>query len=78
MAVSEVEQRLGYRLYERGTDRPDYRNGYRYRTVQLPFAVLTIKVPRLRGQGLFLRFLSVIVVRCGRSRSGFLVVWCAA
>jgi len=57
LAVSEVEQRLGYRLYERGADRPDYRNGYRERTVQLPFAVLTIKVPRLRGQGFVPSFL---------------------
>jgi len=57
MAVSEVEQRLGYRLYERGADRSDYRNGYRERTVQLPFAVLTIKVPRLRGQGYVPSFL---------------------
>jgi len=57
MAVSEVEQRLGYRLYERGDDRSDYRNGYRERTVQLPFAVLTIRVPRLRGQGYVPSFL---------------------
>jgi transposase-like protein len=50
-AVSEVERRVGCRLYERGTSRSDYRNGYRFRALQTAFAILTLRIPRLRGQG---------------------------
>jgi len=51
LAVSEVEARVGARLYERGPGRRDYRNGYRERKVQTSYATVTVKIPRLRGQG---------------------------
>jgi putative transposase len=51
MAESEVERRIGARLYERGETRMDQRNGYRKRTAQLSYQVVEIRIPRLRGQG---------------------------
>jgi putative transposase len=57
MAHSEVEKRVGVRLYERGEERTDYRNGTRERGVQLPFAYLRIEIPRLRGGGYVPSFL---------------------
>jgi len=51
IAVSEVERRAGVRLYERGDSRSDYRNGYRKRKVQTAYKTITIRIPRLRGQG---------------------------
>ncbi len=51
IAVSEVEKRAGARLYERGDSRMDYRNGYRRREVQTAYKTITIRIPRLRGQG---------------------------
>jgi len=51
IAVSEVERRVGVKLYERGSVRKDYRNGYREREVQTPYRVVTIRIPRLREQG---------------------------
>lgn len=51
IAVSEVERRAGVRLYERGDSRSDYRNGYRRRKVQTAYKTITIRIPRLRGQG---------------------------
>ena len=51
IAVSEVEQRVGVRLYERGETRKDYRNGYRKRDVQTPYRTFTIRIPRLRESG---------------------------
>lgn len=51
IAVSEVERRAGARLYERGEFRSDYRNGYRKREVQTAYKTITIRIPRLRGQG---------------------------
>jgi len=51
LAVSEVEQRVGVRLYERGAGRQDWRNGYRSRQVQTSWSVITVRIPRLRGQG---------------------------
>lgn len=51
IAVSEVEQRVGVRLYERGDGRQGYRNGYREREVQTPYRAITIRIPRLREQG---------------------------
>jgi len=51
IAVSEVERRAGARLYERGEFRSDYRNGYREREVQTAYKTITIRIPRLRGQG---------------------------
>jgi len=51
IAVSEVERRAGVKLYERGDSRSDYRNGYRERDVQTPYRVVTVRIPRLRGQG---------------------------
>ena len=51
IALSEVEQRVGVKLYERGECRCDYRNGYRSRRVQTSYKTITIKIPRLRGEG---------------------------
>jgi putative transposase len=51
IAVSEVERRVGVRLYERGESRADYRNGYRERAVQTPYRTVTIRIPRLRDNG---------------------------
>jgi transposase-like protein len=51
MAESEVERRVGARLYERGETRTDQRNGYRKRVAQLSYQVVEIRIPRLRGQG---------------------------
>jgi len=51
IAVSEIEKRAGARLYERGDSRTDYRNGYRKRKVQTAYKTITIRIPRLRGQG---------------------------
>jgi len=51
LAESEVERRIGAKLYERGESRQDQRNGYRARNVQLSYTVLEIRIPRLRGQG---------------------------
>lgn len=57
MAQSEVEQRLGVRLHERGETRRDYRNGYRERTVQTAYQVVRIRIPRLRNDGFVPSFL---------------------
>lgn len=51
LAESEVERRIGARLYERGEMRSDQRNGYRTRKAQLSYSVVEIRIPRLRGQG---------------------------
>jgi transposase-like protein len=51
IALSEVEQRVGVRLYERGESRSDYRNGYRERDVQTPYRTVTVRIPRLRDRG---------------------------
>ena len=51
IAYSEVEKRAGVRFYERGECRQDYRNGYRHRKVQTAYKTITIRIPRLRGQG---------------------------
>lgn len=51
IASSEVEKRVGVRIYERGECRQDYRNGYRQRKVQTAYKTITIRIPRLRGQG---------------------------
>lgn len=51
LALSEVEVRAGAGLYERGPGRTDHRNGYRERAVQTSFATITVRIPRLRGQG---------------------------
>jgi putative transposase len=51
IALSEVEQQLGRRLYERRECDSDYRNGYRERAVQTPYRTVRIRIPRLRGQG---------------------------
>ena len=57
LAESEVERRVGVRLYERGDARTDHRNGYRTRVAQLSYQVLEIRIPRLRGQGFVPSFL---------------------
>ena len=57
LAESEVERRVGARLYERGVGRTDHRNGYRKRVAQLSYQVLEIRIPRLRGQGFVPSFL---------------------
>jgi len=57
LAVSEVERRVGVGLYERGSDRADYRNGYRTRVAQLSYQVVEVRIPRLRGQGFVPSFL---------------------
>lgn len=59
MAVSELERRIGFKLYERSDGSADrvYRNGWRERQVQLPFVTLTIKIPRLRAGGFVPSFL---------------------
>ena len=57
MAASEVEDRIGARLYERSEERDGYRNGYRTRTVQLPFTTLRIRIPRMREEGYVPSFL---------------------
>jgi len=57
IALSEVEKRSGVRIYERSDSRADYRNGYRKRQVQTSFTTVTIRIPRLRGQGYVPSFL---------------------
>ncbi len=57
LALSEVEKRSGVRIYERSDTRGDYRNGYRTRDVQTTFTTVTIRIPRLRGQGYVPSFL---------------------
>lgn len=51
IAASEVEKRVGVRMYERGENREDYRNGSRERKVQTAYKTITIRIPRLRNQG---------------------------
>jgi transposase-like protein len=51
VAESEVEQRVGIGLWQRGPQRKDQRNGYRTRTVQLSWTCIKVELPRLRGQG---------------------------
>jgi transposase-like protein len=51
IAYSEVENRVGVKMYERGESRADYRNGYRERDVQTPYRVVTIRIPRMRQNG---------------------------
>ena len=43
MAESEVEQRVGVKLYERGPARQGHRNGYRKRSAQLSFTKVTMR-----------------------------------
>jgi len=57
IAYSEIERRVGVKLYERGEDRKDYRNGTRQRRVQLPFTYLTLDIPRVRSGGYVPSFL---------------------
>lgn len=57
IALSEVERRVGVRFYERGGMRVDWRNGYRERVVQTSYKTITIRIPRLRGQGYVPSFL---------------------
>jgi putative transposase len=57
LAESEVERRVGVGLHERGEGRTDYRNGYRWRTAQLSYQVVEIRIPRLRGRGFVPSFL---------------------
>jgi transposase-like protein len=57
LAESEVERRIGARLYERGEGRTDYRNGHRTREAQLAYQVIEIRIPCLRGQGYVPSFL---------------------
>jgi transposase-like protein len=48
----EVRHKTGCDIYERHTDRSDYRNGYRYRDILTRFGRLKdVKVPRLRQSG---------------------------
>ena len=59
-SVSEIERRVGFRLHERGTAdrvRPDYRNGYRERVVQLSMTSVVVRLPRLRLGGFVPGFL---------------------
>jgi putative transposase len=58
IAASEVEQRLGVRLYERGEDRCGHRNGYRERGVTTPARHVTIRIPRIREYGYVPSFLT--------------------
>ena len=51
IAESEVAARIGVGFHERSDARQDYRNGVRYRQVQTAYTTLTLRVPRLRGQG---------------------------
>lgn len=58
-ALSEIEQRVGTRRYERDNDkRVDYRNGSRRRTVQTRLGSVSIRIPRLRCQGYVPSFLT--------------------
>jgi len=57
MAESEVERRLGVKLYERGPARQGHRNGHRERRAQLSFTTVTIRIPRLREEGFVPSFL---------------------
>ena len=57
MAESEVERRLGARLYERSPARQGHRNGSRRRRAQLSFTTVTIRIPRLREEGFVPSFL---------------------
>jgi putative transposase len=57
MAVSEVEYRVGAKLYERGEGRQNQRNGWRERPVQTSFATVRIRIPRLREGGFVPQFL---------------------
>lgn len=54
---SDIEKRTGVRLHERAETRRDYRNGYRYRKVQMSYQVLEIRIPRLRESGYVPSFL---------------------
>lgn len=57
MGESEVEQRVGVKLYERSPERKHRRNGWRERQVQTSFRTLTIRLPRLRDCGFVPSFL---------------------
>lgn len=57
MAVSEVERRVGVKLYERGVSRQNQRNGWRERTVQTSFTTVRIRIPRVRAGGFVPEFL---------------------
>jgi putative transposase len=57
MAVSEVEYRVGAKLYERGEARRNQRNGWRERPVQTSFATVRVRIPRLREGGFVPQFL---------------------
>lgn len=57
MAVSEVEQRVGAKLYERGAARQNHRNGWRERPVQTSFTTVRIRIPRVREGGFVPQFL---------------------
>lgn len=57
LAQLEARVRIGAEAYERTQTRCNYRNGYRYRTVQLPWATIRLRLPRLRSGGFIPRFL---------------------
>ena len=57
MAVSEVEERVGAKLYERNAGRHNQRNGWRKRPVQTSFCTVRIRIPRLREGGFVPQFL---------------------
>lgn len=60
---AELENWLGYKPYERGDDRADYRNGYTYRCLESVFGVLEhLAVPRTRKN----RFKSELVKKYQR------------
>jgi len=57
MAVSEVEHRVGAKLYERSGSRQAHRNGYRSRRAQVSFTTVTVRIPRIREEGYVPTFL---------------------
>lgn len=57
MAESEVEHRLGAKLYERSATRQGHRNGSRKRRAQLSFTTITVRIPRMRQEGFVPSFL---------------------
>jgi len=54
---ARARKRTGVRLHERAETRRDYRNGYRFRKVQMSYQVLEIRIPRLRESGYVPSFL---------------------
>lgn len=47
----EIETELGFKPYERDTDKPGYRNGYYSRHLLTEMGDITLSVPRLREKG---------------------------